>query len=113
MINVGATSIVGSYDECTQNLITRLLLWSTVIALIVIINDRAHAQWYNYPYAPWRIQPGFRAPPVADPYIYARAKSYGLPPPAPGADVAPPLAFYDPAPLIGPQPLLIEAPPLG
>jgi hypothetical protein len=86
-----------------------------VIALLAaILNSRAaNAQWYNYPYAPWRIQPGFRAPPVADPYVYARARSYGLPPPAPGADVAPPVAQYDPAPNMGPQPLLVSTPPLG
>jgi hypothetical protein len=42
------------------------------IAALFLATGTAHAQWYNHPYAPWRIQPGFRAPPVPDhPYIYA------------------------------------------
>jgi len=40
-------------------------------AIVVALAIPAHAQWYNRPYAPWRIQPGFHAPPVPDPYIYA------------------------------------------
>jgi hypothetical protein len=33
------------------------------ITALFLATGTAHAQWYNHHYAPWRIQPGFRAPP--------------------------------------------------
>jgi hypothetical protein len=48
----------------------KLLL--TGIAALFLATGTAHAQWYNHPYVSWRIQPGFRAPPLPDhAYIYA------------------------------------------
>jgi hypothetical protein len=59
--------------------------------------------WYAL--APWRIQPGFRAPPVADPYAPARALAYGVAPPVTPAPVDTPPVEYAPS---SPSP-----PPLG
>jgi hypothetical protein len=65
------------------------LLLMTLICIVIFIVFMAiwpaHAQgaWWNWPYAPWRIQPGFTAPPVLDPYAPARAPIPYAPPPAP------------------------------
>ena len=42
-----------------------------MLGIITARAANAQGAWWNYPYAPWRIQPGFRAPPVQDLCIYA------------------------------------------
>jgi hypothetical protein len=77
--------------------------WLIVVALMFAALP-AHAQWYNWPYAPWRIQPGSQAPPVPDPYMPARA--------AQAAERGEPLGYAPLPPTVIPSPPPpVEAPP--
>jgi len=85
-----------------------------LIALALTLATPAQAQWWNWPYAPWRIQPGFRAPPLPDPYAFARARSYGVEV-APVEIEPPPVAYAPPAPpplgwIYGPYTLCADPP---
>jgi hypothetical protein len=98
----------------------RILVAATIIAptIVLAFARPAHAQhwqWTPYgpqfstsAYGPARIPPGFRAPPVPDPYFYARAAQRG---PAYG-----PPPWPLPEPPLPPPPVVLEtppAPPLG
>jgi hypothetical protein len=99
-----------------STLIFVVAMIAIVIIVVMIFPARAQAQWYSYPYAPWRIQPGFRAPPVADPYAPARALAYGVAPPvdtppveyAPSSPSPPPLGW-----IYGPYTVCADPPRCG